>query len=103
MNPLTAFKKIYRKLEGSPQLVPMDGDIIIPDGVTDCKKYKITPVDLWPGDIFKCTVRDKKYGGEQVVQEKFTKRCKIDTIITFKSNDTFGLKTGIGAIFGEDK
>ncbi len=87
-------------------IVPMD-DIVKPKGITDCKKYKVSSKILFPGDTFVCTIKYKKgvlgLDNEIVIEEKITKKCKINTIITFISEDMFGLETGIGVIFGEDK
>ncbi len=104
MNLLIALKQTFKKIidNTSPRLVPMDKDAIIPDGVTECKKYLITPVYLLPDDTFKCTVKDSKHG-KQVVQEEITTHRQINTIITFTFDNIFGLKSGFGAVFGEDK
>jgi len=59
-------------------------------------------VDVQPGDELHCTVTDRKTGKRHRFVDKIGRRLKIDTIVTFDAEPgDFGLKDGIGTVFGE--
>jgi|WetSurMetagenome_2_1015567.scaffolds.fasta_scaffold02116_7 hypothetical protein len=63
-------------------------------------KHKLDPVKVLPGDELRCTVHDRK-GHFQTFVEKIGKAFTVDTIVTFDVDEPlFGLKDGVGAIFG---
>lgn len=58
------------------------------------------PIHVIPDDILKVTVRDRQLGETFLFEEKIGREMAIDTVITLDIQDEFGMKDGIGAIFG---
>lgn len=54
------------------------------------------PVNVQAGDLLVCTIGQT---GE-TIRECIGRTGRIDTIVTFDVDNEFGLKSGIGAIFG---
>lgn len=69
--------------------------------ITERKRHDMRPVAVVPGDILICTVHDKK--GTQEFRENIGRSMQLDTIVTFDVKNEFGLKDGIGAVFGKAK
>lgn len=61
-------------------------------------------VHVEPGDRLICTVEDRATRKSHQFVEKIGRSQRIDTVVTFDvTTPTLGLKSGIGAIFGESE
>ena len=59
------------------------------------------PITLFPGDRLIATVKDELTGEEHTFEEEIGRTMVVDTVVTFDCKDEFGLKDGIGAVFGK--
>ena len=69
------------------------------------KRYKIDPVCCAPGDLFRVTIRMvdeyENIHCKEVFEEPIGRELKIDSIVTFDTEDTFGVN-GIGCVIGRE-